>query len=86
MRHFNGRCNMEDRWISVDDKLPSGKVLICYLEPLFGKMTCEFGIGYYDNPDCYKDGEGGGWLFWRDDSKVIGGVTHWMDLPEDPAT
>ena len=70
-------------WISVKDRLPKGKVLVCYLEPFFGLMTQEIGVGYYDNPDDYEDGSGGGWLFWRDNKKIVGGgVTHWMECPD----
>ena len=74
-----------NNWISVKDRLPKGTVLVCYLEPFFGLMKPEIGVGYYDNPDDYEDGSGGGWLFWRDDKKIVGGgVTHWMECPDMP--
>lgn len=73
-------------WISVDDRLPDGKVLICFLEPSFGHMYPEFGVGYYDSPDHYDNPEDGeGWLFWLSDKPIVGGgVTHWMPLPDPP--
>ena len=73
-------------WISVADELPlGGQVLICYLEPFFGGMIKEIGVGYYDSPDNYDGGEGGGWKFWLSDAPVVGGgVTHWMRLPIKP--
>ena len=73
------------KWISVDEELPKGKVLICFLEPFFGSYTKEIGVGYYDNPEDYEDNDGQGWLFWLNDRKVLGkGVTHWQPLPDPP--
>ena len=72
-------------WISVEDRLPEGKVLMCFYESCFGSYSKEIEAGYYDNPEDYEDGVGGGWRFWLSDKPVVGkGVTHWMPLPELP--
>lgn len=65
-------------WISIKDRLPEGRVLICFLEPFFGVYTEELAVGYYDE-DSQK------WRFWIPDKEVRGGgVTHWQPLPEPP--
>ena len=73
-------------WISVGERLPDvAPVLVCFLEPFFGKLSSEIGVGYYDSPNEYDDSSGRGWLFWLNDRKILGGgVTHWMPLPEPP--
>lgn len=76
-------------WIDASLRKPeAAPVLICFLEPSFGGMTQEIGVGYYDDPDDYSDPKSGqGWLFWIDDKKVLGGgVTHWMEMPKLPTT
>jgi len=63
-------------WVSVNERLPEGKVLVCYGEPFFGTFTSEIEVGYY---------EGGIWRFWLSDRVInTDGVTHWMPLPELP--
>ena len=68
----------EREWVSVEDRLPEGKVLICFGEPFFGDITHETEAGYYDE-------ESNRWLFWLSDREVKGaGVTHWQPLPTPP--
>ena len=82
----NAELNKQSQWISVEDELPSGKVLMSFLEPLFGSYYQEVGVGYYDSPDDYENPEDAtGWRFWIPDKPVVGkGVTHWMPLPTPP--
>ena len=68
----------DKEWISVEDKIPEGKAIICFKEPFFGEYTSEVGVGYFDE-------ESKNWLFWINDSPVRGpGVTHWMPIPDAP--
>ena len=82
----NAELKKQSKWISVEDELPSGKVLMSFLEPLFGSYYQEVGVGYYDSPDDYENPEDAtGWRFWIPDKPVVGkGVTHWMPLPTPP--
>lgn len=82
----NAELKKQSQWVSVDDELPNGKVLMSFLEPSFGSYYQEIGIGYYDSPDDYENPEDAtGWRFWMPDKPVVGeGVTHWMPLPTPP--
>lgn len=68
----------------TNETAPKGKVLVQYLEPSWGGWSVEFGIGYFDNPDDYGDGEGRGWLLWFNDNKV--NVIGYYELPGKEST
>jgi len=66
-------------WQLADNDIkPEGEVLIMYLEPFFGNYSPEIGIGYYDNPSYYEDGDGAGWLLSNNERPVH--VTHWVSI------
>lgn len=62
------------------DTAPEGVVLVQYLKPFFGVMTVEYGVGYYDNPNDYEDGNGAGWCLWDYSQRVD--VIAYAVLPE----
>lgn len=59
-----------------NDQAPEGKCLVQYLEPFFGGLTTEFGIGYFDNPNDYGDpSDGEGWKLWETE-KIINVIAY----------
>ncbi len=61
---------------------PKGQVLVQYLEPFFGSFTVCYGIGYFDNPNDYYNGDDGdkGWKLWIGSHKI--NVVAYCELPE----
>ena len=58
------------KWISVEDRLPAGKVLAANFAP----GTCDYNeyiIGYVSGEKCYA----------TNDHEILYDVTHWMPLP-----
>jgi hypothetical protein len=63
-------------WISVKDRLPEDRV---YVLVAFGQATRVSAFSY-----CYKSEEG---IWYRSDGyQTSADITHWMPLPEPPAT
>lgn len=54
----------------TNENAPEGEVLVQYLEPAWGGFTVEFAIGYFDNPNDYKNREGEGWKHWTTDNNI----------------
>jgi len=54
----------------TNETAPEGQVLVQYLEPFFGGYSTEFGIGYFDNPNDYTDGNGKGWCMWFNSNPI----------------
>lgn len=68
----------------TNDTAPEGQVLVQYLEPSWGGWSVEFAIGYFDNPNDYSDGNGGGWKHWTTDNSI--NVIAYCKLPEKTKT
>jgi hypothetical protein len=64
----------------TNETAPKGKVLVQYLESSFGGWNVNFEIGYYDNPNDYEDGDGGGWKRWHPECPI--NVLAYAELPE----
>lgn len=63
----------EPQWISVDDRLPEGNVLVI---DAYGEINVAF----------YDDSIEEFWLSCDGTAVIIADVTHWMPLPEPPKT
>lgn len=74
--------NIKLNWIDAEGQKPEGKCLILYYTQFFGHLTPEFGMGYFDNPDDYEDGNGRGWILDATDRDVL--VSHFIPLPKEP--
>ena len=64
----------------TNDNAPEGKVLVQYLEPMWGGWSVEFAIGYFDNPIDYTDGNGDGWKHWTTNNNI--NVIAYCKLPD----
>lgn len=66
---------MEDKWIRVEDRLPTNN------DPLFQLIWGEDEDGDREIYKAYYSEQSNGW-FWRD--MEFSNVTHWRALPEPP--
>lgn len=86
--YADGQC---DRWISVDDVLPTetGHYLVAVCEPIGEDgETTSFVLNAWYNAETFPYSDDLGWTllneFYEFTTRIRERITHWMPLPKPP--
>ena len=78
---------MDNKWISVKERLPEGDAFDYYLVNVKQQSGSQFQtIARYNNAECYKEMKMDIMPYWElaEPTEEPFEITHWMLLPEPP--